>query len=177
MSVVEQDWERLAAELLRESRRKAGLSQRALAARAGVAQSEIARIETGRIQPSLPVIGRLLDAAGVHVEVHALLVDERLSATMIAASVSSELKAGEEERAFRTCLVLVDDLAAVTVPRLQELVADAPAATGEARYDALIAGIVEEACGRASIEAPSWVNDPWRTTSEWLVSGVPALEH
>ena len=115
---MKEDWGHLAAGLLRESPAKAGLSQRGLATRAGVAQSEIARIETGRIQSGLPVIGRLLEATGIQVEVRGVLVDGRLSAALIAAQVRSELAAGVEERAFRTCLGLVDDLAAVTALRL-----------------------------------------------------------
>lgn len=50
--------------ILREARRRAGLSQRALAERAGTAQSVVARIELGRVSPSLETMGRLLDAAG-----------------------------------------------------------------------------------------------------------------
>ena len=43
----------VSASLLVQARRSAGLSQRALAERAGVAQQEIARYERGRVTPSL----------------------------------------------------------------------------------------------------------------------------
>jgi transcriptional regulator with XRE-family HTH domain len=49
-----------AAEILRAARRNAGLSQRAAAAAAGVQQPLIARIESGRVQPSLPTLERLV---------------------------------------------------------------------------------------------------------------------
>lgn len=52
------------ARLLREARARAGLTQRALAARAGVAQSVVARIESGRANPSWTTLTALLDAAG-----------------------------------------------------------------------------------------------------------------
>jgi transcriptional regulator with XRE-family HTH domain len=42
---------------------KAGLTQRQLAAAAGVAQSTVARIESGSVQPTLPMLYRLLAAA------------------------------------------------------------------------------------------------------------------
>src|SRR5258705_1890829 len=54
-----------AATLLREARTRAGLSQRALARRAGTAQSVIARIERGQASPTWETLERLLDAAGV----------------------------------------------------------------------------------------------------------------
>lgn len=53
-----------AAELLRTARRRHGLSQRELAAAAGVSQPMIARFESGRSQPTLPTLARLLAAAG-----------------------------------------------------------------------------------------------------------------
>ncbi|MFN2400776.1 MAG: helix-turn-helix domain-containing protein [Gemmatimonadaceae bacterium] len=52
------------ATLLRAARRRAGLSQRALAQRAGTAQSVVARIELGRTSPSWDTLTSLLSAAG-----------------------------------------------------------------------------------------------------------------
>ena len=53
-----------AAELLRRSRRRAGLSQRALAAAAGTSQPAVAAIESGRKQPTVATLDRLLRATG-----------------------------------------------------------------------------------------------------------------
>src|SRR6266568_1527178 len=53
------------ATLLRQARARAGLSQRALARRAGTAQSVIARIESGQTSPTWETLERLLEAAGV----------------------------------------------------------------------------------------------------------------
>lgn len=61
---VNQDLERLAGKLLREARATNNLSQRGLATAAGVPQSTVARIEGGHMQPSLPLLYRLLAAAG-----------------------------------------------------------------------------------------------------------------
>ena len=52
------------AELLRQARERAGLSQRQLAQRAGTAQSVIARIERGLSSPTWDTLERLLEAAG-----------------------------------------------------------------------------------------------------------------
>jgi transcriptional regulator with XRE-family HTH domain len=54
--------QRLAGNLLRVARARAGMSQRELAEAAGVQQSTIARIESGARQPSLPVLARILAA-------------------------------------------------------------------------------------------------------------------
>lgn len=47
------------------ARRRAGLSQRALAAATGVSPSTIARIEKGRMEPTLALLTRLVDACGL----------------------------------------------------------------------------------------------------------------
>ena len=52
------------AALVREARERAGLSQRALALRAGTSQSVVARIELGITDPSSGTLATLLAAAG-----------------------------------------------------------------------------------------------------------------
>lgn len=47
------------------ARRRSGLSQRALAAATGVSPSTIARIEKGRMEPTLALLTRLVDACGL----------------------------------------------------------------------------------------------------------------
>jgi predicted nucleotidyltransferase/DNA-binding XRE family transcriptional regulator len=61
-----------AGTLLRRARAGARISQTELAARAGVAQSVISAYESGRRQPALPTLARLIEAAG-----YELLVDIR----------------------------------------------------------------------------------------------------
>ena len=58
-----------AATLLREARRRSGLSQVELARRAGVAQSVISAYEAGRRQPALPMLARLIEATGLELRV------------------------------------------------------------------------------------------------------------
>lgn len=58
-----------AAAVLRVARRQAGLSQRGLAARAGVRQPLVSRIESARQQPSLPTLQRLVNACGFQLTV------------------------------------------------------------------------------------------------------------
>lgn len=49
---------------IRDARRHAGLSQAALAERAGTSQTAVSAYESGRKQPSVATLGRLLAAAG-----------------------------------------------------------------------------------------------------------------
>lgn len=51
--------------LVRAARRRADCSQREFAALAGVSRSTVARIESGAMVPSLRMLRRLLDAAGL----------------------------------------------------------------------------------------------------------------
>ena len=54
---------------LRIARRRAGLSQRALATRAGTSQATLSAYEAGRKVPTLAVLDRLLTAAGAELAV------------------------------------------------------------------------------------------------------------
>jgi transcriptional regulator with XRE-family HTH domain len=72
-------------DLIRRARRKAGLSQLALARKARVAQSTVARIESGAIDPRLSTVTNLLQACGYRLSLSRLgegvdrsLIAERL---------------------------------------------------------------------------------------------------
>ncbi|MCP9488387.1 MAG: helix-turn-helix domain-containing protein [Solirubrobacteraceae bacterium MAG38_C4-C5] len=54
---------------LHEARRRAGLSQTELARRAGTSQATISAYESGRKQPSVATLSRLLAAAGARLTV------------------------------------------------------------------------------------------------------------
>lgn len=56
-------------DLVREARKRAGLSQRELGERAGTTQSAIARIETGRTTPSFDTVLRLVRLCGLDLDV------------------------------------------------------------------------------------------------------------
>ena len=53
-----------AATILREARHRAGLSQRALAERAGVPQPTVARIESRSVAPRFDTLDKLLQVCG-----------------------------------------------------------------------------------------------------------------
>ena len=53
-----------AADLIRQARKRHGLSQRTLALRAATDQAAISRIERGQVSPSVETVERLLAAMG-----------------------------------------------------------------------------------------------------------------
>jgi transcriptional regulator with XRE-family HTH domain len=61
------------AQALVRARTQAGLTQRQAAAAAGVAQPTLARVESGKQQPSFPVLQRLLAGTGHRAE---LVIEE-----------------------------------------------------------------------------------------------------
>jgi transcriptional regulator with XRE-family HTH domain len=77
----------VSASLLIQARRSAGLSQRALAARAGVVQQEIARYERGRVTPSLERLRALIAACGLELTFALTRADDSYDA-QIAASLA-----------------------------------------------------------------------------------------
>lgn len=54
--------------MLRSARERSGLSQRAVAERAGTSQSVVARIESGMSSPTVETLNRLVSAAGQRIE-------------------------------------------------------------------------------------------------------------
>ena len=52
----------MAGRMVRYARRRAGLTQRQLSAKAGIPQESIARIERGRVDPRVGTLDRLLEA-------------------------------------------------------------------------------------------------------------------
>jgi transcriptional regulator with XRE-family HTH domain len=65
-----------AGQFVREARKRAGLSQRALAVKAGVSQPLVARIERGEVSPSFDRLLQLVRACGLDLEVHVVPLDE-----------------------------------------------------------------------------------------------------
>jgi transcriptional regulator with XRE-family HTH domain len=85
-----------AAVLIREARRRAGLTQRELADRLGTTQSAIARLERGRTEPSCKRVVDAVRACGLELVAQLLPADEADSAV-----ASTSLLADPETRARR----------------------------------------------------------------------------
>ena len=66
----------LAGDLVREGRRRAGISQRRLARLAGTTQAAIARLEAGHVDATFDRVVRLLRACGLDLDVRVVPIDD-----------------------------------------------------------------------------------------------------
>ncbi len=84
-------------DLVREARKRAGLTQRALADRAGTTQSAIARLESGRTRPAFDDVLRLVRLCGMDLDI---MLVERDTADWMQAREA--LKVPAEDRLERS---------------------------------------------------------------------------
>ena len=82
-----------AGRLLRVARRRAGLTQRELAAAAGVPQATVGRIEAGNVSPRIATLTALLRATG-----HELEITPRLGQGVDRSLIRERLRLTPEER-------------------------------------------------------------------------------
>jgi transcriptional regulator with XRE-family HTH domain len=71
--------------LIREARRRAGLTQAQLADRAGTSQPAIARYEKARAMPDLATLFRIVEACGLELRLHLTEPDRQRELTRQAA--------------------------------------------------------------------------------------------
>lgn len=76
--------------LLREARKRNGISQKRLAARAGTTQSAISRIEHDRVSPSFSTLEALLRVLGEELTLASRPVDHGHDLAMIGDNVGRE---------------------------------------------------------------------------------------
>lgn len=158
----------VAAALLKEARLASGLSARALAARAGTAPARVSEIERAVHDPSVGTLDRVLGAAGWQI----IAVPTRApTASVVALSIrnhGTDDVAGEE-RAFRAVLSLSDGLADAAPDVKLVLCVTAAPLTGDSRFDAAIAAVVEYHLAIAGLPVPAWVDEPERALSDaWI---------
>jgi transcriptional regulator with XRE-family HTH domain len=167
--------------LFREARLRRGLSQKELAGLAGVPQPTISEIETGRRSPTLDVVNRIIRGGRLPLEL--ALVDE---APFGAAATAREVRhrladpnresVTREDGALRSVIDLRDALHRASSEELGELVADRPVLTGDRKWDAFIAGVVEEVCTSRSQPAPGWTQEASRFVRPfWHLSTLAAF--
>lgn len=158
------------AQLVREARRGSGLTQRALAARAGVHQPALADIERSAHDTRGEQLDRLVNAAGYRL---AVLPTSAHSAADWADLLYQEFRSARrsEAVAFRALVGLSDDLSSVSKPLRVALCVTPPALCGDRRFDAGVAAVVDHQLSKARLPVPSWVREPSRVLTEpWTVS-------
>lgn len=154
-----------ASSLLKQARAAAGVSTRELASAAGGAQPRVTEIERGASDPRVDTLEGLLRAIGYQL---VALPTRAPTAAAVAQAIRDDLddRAGSDDRAFRSLLVLSDGLSTATDPIKVALTVAPPPSTGDLRFDAAIAGIVEHHLSEDRLPVPAWVHDPARALSE-----------
>jgi transcriptional regulator with XRE-family HTH domain len=166
------------ATLVRGARHAAGITQLELAARAGTAQPAVAAYESGGKTPNLATLGRLLDACEHDIEVLARPRMRRGAASLaeLAQTIEEDLAHGHDQDALRLLFGFADDFRGSSRPGRIALLRDAPPGTGDARFDAALAGVAEFFASEGAILAPAWVNEPGRFVEPWwFVASRPAF--
>jgi transcriptional regulator with XRE-family HTH domain len=173
------DGKALSSALLRELRRQLGLSQRALAQTAGVPQPTIAEIEAVRREPTITLLSKIVESAGLAIEVRLVPLDPQ-SAVAAANKVKDRLtgSAGaglpiaiREDGALRAVLDLKDALRRSDRDQFTVLVEFPPSLIGDTRWDAFMAAVVEDEAATKNLPPPRWTNDPSRFNKPfWYLS-------
>lgn len=174
------DGRQKSADIVREVRRLANLTQRDLARLARVPQPTVSAIESAQREPSLSLLSSLVEAAGLSLHV-TVTPPARWSAVMVARHLAEILRESKDPRrsadsALRTVLSFRDVLQGMSDLDCRRLVDDPPTLVGDSRWDAFLAATVEHECARRDQPPPRWVNSPARFVKPfWHVSNNPAL--
>jgi transcriptional regulator with XRE-family HTH domain len=165
--------------LIRNARRAAGITQVQMAARANTTQPAVAAYESGARTPTIATLKRLLDACEHDLEMHAHPRVRRGAESLeqLAPLISEDLERNRERDALRLLFGFADDFRGSSRPGRIALLNDRPPPTGDARFDAALAGAAEFFSREGVLVPPSWVDDadrfiePW-----WFATSKPGLE-
>lgn len=155
------------AAILRDARADAGLSRRALAAKAGVPLSTVSRIEEGLSDPTLGMLARLVAAAGSDLVVESRPRKDRLSIAELATAWSDQ--AGRLKIDWTRLRAFVDRIRQDPAA-LPDAIADPPVPTNPL-LNAILAALAEQLADEHGIERPRWtrafgpLDEPWAPPS------------
>lgn len=94
----------------------------------------------------------------------------------IATTIERDLRDDRERDALRLLFGFADDFRGSSRSGQIALLANEPPPTGDARFDAALAGVAELFASEAGLAAPSWVNESGRFVEPWwFVASRPAF--
>ncbi len=167
------------ADLIKQARHDAGVTQLELAHRAGTAQPAVAAYESGVRTPTLATLERLLDACEHDLQLAAAPRTRRGAASLdqLAPEIAEDLARAREHDALRLLFGFADDFRGSSRPGKISLIREEPPGTGDPRFDAALAGTAEFFAREGDIAAPSWVEGPGRFVEPWwFATDQPAFE-
>ncbi len=156
-------------ELVARVRSESGLSQRALARRAGCTRSTIVRIESGEMDPTVTMLARITAAAGQRLTIASGRPrDNRTLAAVAADQPDTDGLDWTRLRGLVDWLINHDDL-------ICDAVGDPPVRTGDARVDNLLAAIAEKLTDDAGLPRPRWTDAVPALSTPWHAPGTPRM--
>jgi transcriptional regulator with XRE-family HTH domain len=165
--------------LIKDARRAAGITQHQMAHRASTVQPAVAAYESGTRKPTIATLERLLDACEHDLELRALPRVRRGAASLeqLAPTIAEDLGQDREGDALRLLFGFADDFRGSSRPGKIALLHEAPPPTGDARFDAALAGTAEFFAREGAIPAPGWVDEPNRFVEPWwFATSRPMLD-
>lgn len=160
---------------LRTRRREAGLTLREVARAAGTSETNLSAYERGAKKPSRRTLRRVVAAvdAGANSPVH------RMQLMTVAATAASLRTGLREQWTTADLLRLVREMRAnaklATGPADQDAFFAEPSTTGDPRWDAMLAGSVEDLALREHRPVPEWTRGH-ALPQFWFVSTMPGLQ-
>ena len=181
----------LAAETIRTARTRAGISQAALARRAGIAQSTISRIEHEEIDPTWATMQSLLAATGWAINPQPTATAQLLSPETVSRAMARSLRKGDSESAIRDLTEGVGRLirASEADENIPEwAIAQPSKPIGIPLWDTFLATAFAYGLERAGQTPPQWMldapslphetspgDDPGPEFRQWLRARTPSV--
>jgi transcriptional regulator with XRE-family HTH domain len=170
--------------LVRQMRHDADLSVRSLAKAAGVAASTVHRIEKGELHPTVETVRQLAGAAGFRLRIEPEH-DYAASAIGLGRSIAVDVAKGDETAIVRRAAEFGHNFATAEGGVRQRMIAGEPRSTGDPRWDAFHAALVEWLAVRYGEDVPLWTRgrdrflrqgwwvSPARSMRAWELAGSP----
>jgi len=159
---------------LRELRLRGGLTLRQVARAAGTADTNVSAYERGAKIPDPRTLSRLLAsvAAGSNSPIH---TRHLMTVPATAASLRRGLRdAWTIADLLRLIREMRANLTFLTSPADREAFFAQPSTTGDQRWDAMLAGNVEDLAIREGTDVPAWTRGG-ALPEFWFVGGIPSL--
>jgi transcriptional regulator with XRE-family HTH domain len=159
------------ATILRDVRAHAGLSRRALAAKAGVPTSTVSRIEDRQNDPTLTMLARLVEAAGSDLLVESRPREDHFTLAELATAVD---EGAGRLRIDWTRLRGFVDRVEQHPNELEKAIADPPAPTAPV-LSAILAALAEQLAEEHGIERPKWTRAIGPLDQPWSPPATPRM--
>lgn len=161
---------------LRQERTATGLTLAAVARCAGTSSSNLSAYENDRKRPNAATLHRIRTAiaAGAASPIHR---SSLLTVPACAAAIRSDVRSGTASTAdtLRYVRETINNSAFIAERDLDRAAFFAePSTTGDRRWDALLAGVVDFLANKYQFEPPAWTSDRF-VTPFWFVGPTPAL--